>query len=229
VQKCGAAALAKIRVIRCGVPIERFPFQSRAGRASGEGLRIVSVGRLVDYKGFDVLIRACAILRREGMRLRCVIVGEGPERERIERLAADPDLDGAVQLQGARPQHEVIDLLSKADLFALACLPGRDGLQDGIPIVLMEAMALGVPVVSTRLSGIPELVKDGSTGLLVPPNDPVGLAAAIKRLHEDRALAARLGLQARDLIEKEYDLARSVSLLCAAFMPRPEGPARTRP
>jgi glycosyltransferase involved in cell wall biosynthesis len=219
IRLCGPSAAGRIRVIRCGLPLESFRYDARAGRASGDPYRIVSVGRLVDYKGFDVLIRACGILGRSGVPLRCVIVGDGPERARLERLAGDPDLHGVVELKGERLQREVLEILTGADLFVLACAPGRDGLQDGIPIALMEAMAVGVPVISTKLSGIPELVIDETTGLLVSPNDPGQLAAAMNRLLNDRAQAAGLSRQARDLIERQYDLSRSVGLLCEAFAP----------
>lgn len=214
---CGPRARERVRLIRCGLPLARFPFDARAGRPSGDPGLVVSVGRLVDYKGFDVLIRACALLRDAGRPVRCRIAGEGPERPRLEELIVALDLGALVELAGGCPQEQVIAMLGRADLFVMASVPGADGQQDGIPIVLMEAMALGVPVVSTRLSGIPELVVDGQTGLLVAPGDAAQLAAAIRRLLDDSRLAASLAAGARLLVEKQYDLAGSVTQLSAAF------------
>ena len=215
IQICGAGALSRVRLIRCGLPLDRFPFRAHAGPAAPP--RIVSVGRLVDYKGFDVLIRACGILRDGGTIVSCLIAGEGPERGRLESLVSELKLEGIVTLAGGRRQEEVIGMLTDADLFVLACVRGADGQQDGIPIVLMEAMALGLPAVSTKLSGIPELVIDNVTGLLVAPGDAAHLAAAMRRLLEDMPLAARLAESARRLIEKEYDLSVSVARLCEGF------------
>ncbi len=215
IQRCGPEALPKVRLIRCGLPLGDFRFRQQPRR--NEPPVVVSVGRLVDYKGFDVLIRACGRLRDRGRPIRCVIVGDGPERRRLERLTEELDLPGAVSLMGGKRQEEVLRLLGEADQFVLASVPGRDGQQDGIPIVLMEAMALGVPVVSTKLSGIPELVVENRTGLLVRPGDDEQLAAAIERLLLDPALADKLRRSARELVEKEYDLEHSVDLLCAEF------------
>ena len=214
---CGAQAARHLRLIRCGLPLKEFPFDARNGRPAGEPPLIVSVGRLVDYKGFDVLIRACGLLRDAGRPVRCLIAGDGPERDRLARLIEELDLTRVVELTGGCRQETVITMLGRADLFVMASVTGSDGQQDGIPIVLMEAMALGVPVVSTDLSGIPELVRDGQTGLLVAPRDAARLAAAITRLLEDRPLAARLASNARVLIEKQYDLSVSVTQLSDAF------------
>ena len=218
IQTCGPDALNRVRLIRCGLPLKIFPFDARAGRpATGQPPLIVSVGRLVDYKGFDVLIRACALLRDAGREVRCLIAGEGPERSRLEALVSELGLSRIVELAGGCRQEEVIGMLDSAELFVMASVRGSDGQQDGIPIVLMEAMALGVPAVSTKLSGIPELVIDNQTGLLVTPGDEAHLAAAIKRLLDDQELAASLAKSARQLIEKEYDLSASVTRLCEAF------------
>ncbi|HZI93970.1 MAG TPA: glycosyltransferase [Patescibacteria group bacterium] len=215
IQKCGPGALEKVRLIRCGLPMASFPFNPR--RAASESPTLVSVGRLVDYKGFDVLIRACGHLRDSGRPLRCRIVGEGPERARLDALITKLQLEGLVTLEGGKLQKEVTSLIASADLFVLACVPGDGGLQDGIPIVLMEAMALGVPVISTKLSGIPELVVDHRTGLLVAPGDDGHLAAAIERLLAEPSLAEELRVRGREMIEKEFDVAHSVEQLCTEF------------
>lgn len=216
IQECGPKALAKIRLIRCGIPLAEFPFDGPPPD-SDEPAHVVSVGRLVDYKGFDDLIRACWLLRDGGAPLRLTIVGDGPERGNLELLVGTLNAEGMVTFAGSRRQEEVRGILRNADLFALACVKGKDGQQDGIPIVLMEAMALGVPVVSTKLSGIPELVKDGVTGLLAPPGDPEHLATAMGRLLEDDALAQTLTRGARSWVEAEFNLDRWVAQLSKAL------------
>jgi glycosyltransferase involved in cell wall biosynthesis len=215
IQRCGPEALRKLRLVRCGLPLAEFPFSP--ARPAHDPPLIVSVGRLVDYKGFDVLLRACARLKERGRRTRCTILGDGPERARLEALRNRLALQDCVTLGGERKQNEVARLMAAADLFVLASVPGHDGQQDGIPIVLMEAMALGVPVVSSKLSGIPELVMDNRTGLLVAPGDGEHLASAIERMLGDPELAERLRRAARDLIEKEFDLKHSVDQLCDEF------------
>ena len=216
IQMCGPEALEKVRVIHCGLPLASFPYaESRPGPSGPPA--VVSVGRLVDYKGFDVLVRACARLRQKGLPIRCVVVGEGPERGALEALVRELGLEGAVTLVGEKPQDQVRERISGADAFALASTKGRDGQQDGIPIVLMEAMALGVPVISTKISGIPELVADNVTGLLAAPGDDAHLAAALERILADRELRERLRASARAMIDKEFNLSRSVSMLCEEF------------
>ena len=222
-QACGPGVLARVRLIRCGLPLEEFPFGVRPDPERGATMRVLSVGRLVDYKGFDVLIRACAILRERGRSLRCKIIGEGPERPRLEQLICDLGLEEWVELPGSVRQRGIHEAMRGADLFVLPCVVGHDGQQDGIPIVLMEAMAYGVPVVSTKLSGIPELIKDGRTGLLAAPGDPEHLAGACERLLDDTVLRSAVRADARRLIETEFDLSRSVTLLCDAFERGPAG------
>ena len=213
IQKCGTIALDRVRLIRCGIPLNAYPFAT-ARRTDSAGADtpavVVSVGRLVDYKGFDVLIRACAVLRDAGATVSCVIVGDGPEKERLAALIGKLGLARAVRLEPGHRQAEVARLIAGADIFALAAHPGRDGLHDGILVVLMEAMALGVPVISTKLSGIPELVADNRTGLLVAPGDAEHLAAAIRRLFGDPALAETLRRGGREMIEKEFELGHAV-------------------
>jgi glycosyltransferase involved in cell wall biosynthesis len=212
-QACGPSALDTLRLIRCGIPLAEFPYGEPPRGDAEHPAHVVSVGRLVDYKGFDVLIRACRLLRDRGMAVRLTIVGEGPERRGLEALAAELDAVAMVTFAGSRRQEEVRGIMRHATLFALACVQGKDGQQDGIPIVLMEAMALGVPVVSTKLSGIPELVKDGETGLLARPGDPEHLAAAMARVIQDTRLAASLRRDARTWVEIEFNLDRWVAQL----------------
>jgi len=217
IQRFGPAVLEKVRLVRCGLPLSDFTFGAERAGGPREGALIVSVGRLVDYKGFDVLIRALARLRDGRRPIRLLIVGEGPERPALERLIARLGLAGDVTFAGGLTQSQVREAIAGADLFALACVKGRDGQQDGIPIVLMEAMALGVPVISTKLSGVPELVVDNKTGILVAPGDEEHLAAGIDRLLTDEPLARRLRSAAREMVEKEFDVRRWAARLADGF------------
>lgn len=213
----GPETSGKIRLVRCGVPLEEFNVR-RAGPADPG--RLVSVGRLVDYKGFPTLVHAVSILRRKGRKVSCDIVGAGPMKGVLEGLIRRLDLEGSVRLRGAMTQPEVRETLEASGLCVLACEKGRDGQMDGIPVVLMEAMALGVPVVSTRISGIPELVEDGVTGLLAPPGDAAAVAGAIERLLEEPALAACLAAAARTRVEALHDASRNAGALLEMMIHR---------
>jgi glycosyltransferase involved in cell wall biosynthesis len=168
-------------------------------------LRIVAVGRMVPKKGFDVLVEAVAELTARGVELELVIAGEdGPDAAEIRRLVAERCPD-AVQFTGPLTQCELLALYRGADVFALACRVDADGDRDGIPNVMVEAMAAGLPVVSTAVSGIPELVRDGENGLLVPPEDPGALASALLRLATDVPLRDRLAAAGRDTVAERFD------------------------
>ena len=170
---------------------------------------------LREKKGHHVLIRAAAALRDRGIDFRLTIVGEGPERERLEDLVRELGLDGRVWLPGAEPPEHVRERLLAADLFVLACTTAANGDLDGIPISLMEAMAIGVPVVSTRLSGVPELIEDGEEGLLSEPDDTAGLADAIGAILADPLRAEAMADRARSKVEREYEIGASVARMAA--------------
>lgn len=198
---------AKLHTIHLGVP--------RAKQAAPEGpLEILSVGRLVAKKGFDDLIRALARLE-QGPPLR--IVGEGPERARLQELIDELNPGSRVTLAGALPNDQVRRMLEGNVIVALACRDGASGDVDGIPVALMEAMAAGKPVVSTRISGIPELVRDARTGVLVEPRDVPALAEALERLIADPALRRSLGEAAAAHVAREFDLATQTRRLIALF------------
>lgn len=162
---------------------------------------ILSVGRLREKKGFPVLIEACRLLRDEGTAYRCQIVGEGPERQRLAELIDHAGLQDQVELVGKLFHDELIDLYRKATVFVLPCQIARDGDRDGLPNVLLEAMAMQLPVVSTDVSAIPEAVRNGENGILVAQQNPRALASAIRELLSRPTERARYGKAARDTVE----------------------------
>ena len=149
---------------------------------------ILSIGRLVPKKGFDTLIDALALLKKEGLDFRCEIVGDGPLAGDLERQIVELGLSEEVSCLGRLAGPPLDAAFERADAFALACRQTSDGDMDGIPNVLVEAASMGLPLVSTQVSGIPELIQHGENGLLVPSNDPPALSAALHSLAEQPAL-----------------------------------------
>ncbi|MEZ5666131.1 MAG: glycosyltransferase [Alphaproteobacteria bacterium] len=211
----------KVHTIYHGLDIDYFAPRDRAS-CIGEPL-ILAVGRFVDKKGFDDLIDACAELRRRGTPFRCRIVGErGDARDDCKDRIADQvrrlGLTDVVDLTDAVTQDELKEVYRHAAVFVLPCRVAEDGDRDGIPNVLAEAMAMGVPVVSTRISGIPEIVDDGVDGLLVPERDPGALAEAIGRVLDQPALGSALGVASRDKICDCFDSRETTQALKALFV-----------
>ncbi|MHB8617995.1 MAG: glycosyltransferase family 4 protein [Chloroflexota bacterium] len=211
-----------VHVVYHGTDTQRFNPQ---GRRPEPG-RIVSVGRLVPKKGFADLLRALELLAAEGRDFRCDIYGGGPLHDELEDQVRRAGLQARVGLHGPRMQDDILHAYRRAALFVLAPVVTADGDRDGIPNVLVEAMACEVPVVSTRISGIPELVQDGQEGMLVDPHDPRGLAAAIRRLLDQPELAACLGQAARRKVIASFDLAHNTRGLRQLFE---DQMARTEP
>ncbi len=191
----------KIHTIRMGVDLERF--SPGPERATGDELTVLCLGRLVERKGHRFLIEACAGLERA----RLVIAGEGPERVGLERLAIEHGVADRVEFTGVVGQDEALRLYRDADVF---CLPS---LAEGLPTVLIEAMACAVPVVATRIDGVGELIADGEDGLLCEPGDPAALRAALERLAADPAERLRLGLAGQAKVERLHDLNRQGAAL----------------
>ncbi|MCB1930140.1 MAG: glycosyltransferase family 4 protein [Rhodocyclaceae bacterium] len=180
---------------------------------------ILSVGRFVEKKGFEHLVDACQILKRAGLRFGCLIVGEPGDaydavREQIDRL----DLGDCIRLRSAVTQDQLREIYRQARTFALPCQVMEDGDRDGIPNVLAEAMAMGLPVVSTPISGIPELIDDGEHGLLVAPRNPAALADALRRILTDDALHQRLSANGRARICARFDSRRTTLALRDLFV-----------
>jgi len=186
-------------------------------RSPNGSLRVLGVGRLVPKKGFDTLVEASSLLVERGVELGAMLAGEdGEHSDEIRRLIAARRIDGRFDLTGPLDQTELHRAYLGADVFCLPCRVLADGDRDGIPNVLVEAMACGLPVVTTPVSGIPELVRGGDNGLLVPPDDPEALADALLRLRADPDLAHRLGRAGRDTVLRRFDgdlLARRLGAL----------------
>jgi glycosyltransferase involved in cell wall biosynthesis len=203
----------KIHLVYHGIDLDRFAPSDKV-RIQAEGMPLIlSVGRLVPKKGFGDLIAACDLLQKGGIRFRCVIVGEGPLRSTLEADIARRGLADLVMLKGAMTHAGLLTFYREADVFALAPCIVADGDRDGIPNVIVEAMASGVPVVSTMVSGIPELVQDDVTGLLVPPESPRELAEAMRRLLGDPQSGIRLARNARMRLEKDFSARETTKAL----------------
>lgn len=202
----------RVHVVHCGVDTGRFRPPPDDGDSTGAPT-LVCVGTLHAVKGQHVLVEACARLRADGVPFRAVLVGDGPDAQALAARIRALGLVDQVVLAGPLPRDEVIARLGAADLVVAPSVPTREGKREGIPVALMEAMAMGRPVVASRLSGIPELVEDGRSGLLVDPGDVRGLAAAISALLADPARRRRMGAVGRARVVEEFDLARSVATL----------------
>jgi glycosyltransferase involved in cell wall biosynthesis len=214
----GPAAGAKTAVIHCGVDRARFaPPPSAAPSRDPALIRLVTVASLQPQKGHRVLVEACRLLRARGRTVHATFVGEGEERADLEARIAAAGLDGAVELVGAQPSDRVAAIVAAADIAVQPSVVLASGKTEGIPVALMEAMAAERPVVASRVSGIPELVVDGETGLLVEPGQADQLADAIERLIDDPALARRLAEAGRRRVLAEFDLHKTTDQLVAVF------------
>lgn len=215
-ERFGSQYDGKVHCIRHGLDISQFEFTPSRKANPGEPV-ILSVARLVEKKGLGDLIAAADILRHQGRSFRVEILGDGPLRQTLEAQVARLRLGDRVTLLGAQAHDMVCLAYQGASVFVLPCIIAPDGDRDGIPNVLLEAMASGVPVVSTSVSGIPELVESGVDGLLVPPSNPTSLAEAIDRLLVSQELRERLARAARTKIESSFSLDASAERLLAVF------------
>lgn len=211
----------RIKVVHCGIEPERYggPREANSGgiKTGLGGPTALCVASLQPYKGIKYLVRACALVARRVEGFRCFVIGEGGDRPELEALISELGLSETVILRGAMPQHEVAEMLGAADLFVLPSVVAPSGQMEGIPVALMEAMASRLPVVSTRLSGIPELVEDGHNGLLVPPADEAALADALTKLCLDPELRRRMGDRGREKVVADFELKACVTHLRALF------------
>ena len=179
---------------------------------------IIAVGRLIAKKGFADLIRACGLLAESGKSFKCEIIGEGPVENELRAKIDQLNLQDRVALSGAKPQQKVQQRLAVASVFVLPSVVDAHGGMDNLPTVIMEAMATGLPVISTDVGGIPEMVVQNETGFLVRPGDAVRLAGAIERVIDDRSLAQKLGEAGYDRAQELFSIEKNVRDLCALLL-----------
>ncbi len=216
----------KISKVYNGIDLSRFiprtwpggPVNPALEAGHGDPVRIVSIGRLIEFKGFHKLMDACARLKRIGLPFECVIVGEGPWSERLIKQRDELGLsDSEFRFLGSLDQDGVRELLQSAHIFALASLVDEKGASDVLPTVIIEAMATGLPVISTRLAGIPEMVKHGVTGLLADPGDAEELAHHLEHLVRNPGIGQEMGRKGRIRAEQHFDCAQSADILLSLF------------
>jgi glycosyltransferase involved in cell wall biosynthesis len=208
----GACPMEKIAVIRCGINSAYLQENKALPRQKLEPdapIRILSVGSLLPKKGHLYLISACHILKQQGINFYCTVIGSGYEESALRQQIQTLGLQEQVELQGARPNYEIKQAYQQHDIFVLPSVITSLGDRDGIPVVLMEAGACGLPLISTQVSGIPELVRHNQTGWLVPPRNAPALAQAITTLATKPELCAQLSQNARKLIETEYSVEKN--------------------
>lgn len=213
-----AEGAAKLVLVRNGVDMTRFIAN---GSATAPPFTILSVARLVEKKGGCYLVEACRLLHERGVSFRCEIIGRGNLRQPLLEQIRRAGLERTVKLLGGRKHGYVLARYRTAHLFALPSVVGDDGNREGLPVSIVEALACSLPVVSTPVTGIPEVVREGHNGLLVPERDPVALADAMQRLIEDRELYGRLRAQARPSVQATYDATGISEQLRGLFVGRP--------
>lgn len=206
----------RVSLVYHGLDLARFPAPPLRNTAAGRPLQLVTVGRAVAKKGFDDLLDALALLS-PSVDWRLVHVGSGDLRTALKAQAARLGLEDRVIWAGAMPQDGVIAALRAADVFILPCKEGEGGDRDGLPNVIMEAATQALPIISTRFAGVPEFVRDGVEGLLVPPGEPQALAGAIETLAGDSALRLSLGAAALDRVQTAFSFEAGVATLLAKF------------
>ena len=216
-----AGSGARISLRYNALELDRFPYRDPEPLTTP--LRVCAVGRLVVKKGFADLIRATRILVDDGVPVRVDIAGEGDEYQALSEQIRSLGLTGHVRLLGPMTQQEVRTLLARSDVFAAPCVEAPDGNLDGLPTVVLESMACGTPVVATAVSGLPEVVRDGETGVLLPPGVPEELARALRDIASGATDTRRLAREARRLIEQQFDSRHQAAVLSGWQAPGRQG------
>jgi len=211
--------LSKIHIVHCGIDLDQFALtKARRNKRSLSGsFTILTVAHLGEKKGHIYLLQALSLLKGKGRILHWIVAGDGPQRSLLEEEVRARGLTGQVTFAGEAASDEVLKLLERADVFVLPCVRAENGDMDGIPVALMDAMAAGVPVISTTISGIPELIDHGKNGLLVKPKDVRELAETIEYLFDHPEEGRRLGKAAPDKVAQHFELKTSVRKLITLF------------
>jgi glycosyltransferase involved in cell wall biosynthesis len=207
----------KTKIVRCGIDPAYYSSDAHVDYMESGRLEIISVGSLQPYKGHIYLVKACAELKKRGIPFRCRIVGGGDLHGMLERAIREYQLDRAVELAGPQTQDEVSRLLRTANCYVQPSVITASGKMEGIPVALMEAMASGIPVVATSISGVPELVRNGDTGWLVPPEDVQALADALSQIHKDPTEAMRRAYSGKRWVLDEFELSSNAKRLSLLF------------
>lgn len=190
---------SKIHIVHCGIDLNRFRFEDRMQRKMGPTLRILNIGRLFPEKAQDILLTAMALVKARGVPFTLEIIGGGPMEAELTQMTEALGLKDEVVFHGTQTEAFVRERLATVELFVLSSR------NEGLPVVLMEALAMGTPVIATRIFGIPELIKDGVSGMLVPPDDPKALADAICSIYSNQTLLSSLTAAGRRVVEAEFD------------------------
>lgn len=213
-KKFGLKYKSKLKVARYGINLKNYQTNKKKNHNSPV---LLSVSRLVSIKGFKYLILACKILQNKGYNFKCTIYGDGQLRTTLQEQINKLKLDKYVQLKGAISNEKTLQLMEEADIFILPCIIDDKGDRDGIPNVLIEAMALEIPVISTNIIGIPELIENGESGLLVKQKNASDLASAIAKLIDKPDLRNKLGKKAKEKVYKDFDIYKNCQLLSKYF------------
>ncbi|HXV61251.1 MAG TPA: glycosyltransferase [Vicinamibacteria bacterium] len=219
-------ATSRVRRLYNGVALADFADAPEDPRQR-DSCHVLSVGRLVEKKGHHLLLEALARLRRRGFPVTATLVGEGEMRSALERQIADNDLGELVRLTGAAEQQEIVTLMARATVFCLPCIVAADGNRDALPTVVLEALASGLPVISTPISGIPEILDGGRAGVLVPENDAAAVAAALEDLLANAPKRRELAREGRRRVTECFDLRKTAASLRSCFEQAMQGSEAT--
>ena len=215
ISECQGKYRDKVIVIHCGVDrnVFQYPLREMLTETGRNPMRILCIGSLHEVKGQAYLIEACAKLAKKNIDFVCHFVGDGPDRKSLTDLARQLGISERVYFHGQQKRDRIAQLLQEADVLVAPSVPTSDGRREGIPVVLIEAMSSGVPVIASELSGIPELVLNERTGLLTPPRDVVAIANALERYYLNPALRRQLGEAGRKMVTEEFDLYKNAARL----------------
>jgi len=206
--------LGKIRLTYNGVPLSA---KKKVPVPMTSPYRLLALGRFVGKKGYDYLIYACKILKDAGLDFRLILAGDGPKKNRLMHLAQGLDLLDIISMPGFITHDHVSDLFQSTDIFLMPSVVDSSGDRDGIPTVIMESLLHGVPVIATRVSGIPELIEDDITGLLIPEKDPPAIARAVMRMIGNRQSAVDMAERGRSRVLKQFDPKKNTELILRLY------------